>query len=442
MKMIYSKNMLWRKNKKVRVLSRALALGLSIAMLSPAAAFAYPPFDDVPEGMDKAYYDALSDNNMEWSEIADRIKYFNPMYTEYAEQIDTSLDDIQASISTDIFDLKNQLYTVEDTLKGLYESQEQIKLSLPEGSPEREMALKQLETAINEANAGRKELEAGVDTLDDMNAQIEGRLVVRGGSAAGPSGSMSKKSMELQLYPILEQLQSVIEGLFISYGQLNVSRDMLAEQVSLYERLLLTQQSLFSQGLCTEAEVKNVKAQLDSAKAQLASTDSSKTQLQTAIGLQLGYDTSNAPSIGAVPEPDLEYLASCDPVKDLERAAGENSEVRSAGMSDGSSAGNAKRDRNENVLMGQLSSKLSELYADMKQKELLYESSKTTMEKAERTKNSAETMYSLGMLSASEYQAQMLAYMSYKASAELAKLNLTQSINNYRWAVNGVVTLG
>ena len=111
-------------------------------------------------------------------------------------------------------------------------------------------------------------------------------------------------------------------------------------------------------------------------------------------------------------------------------------------MSDGRSSGKAKRERNENVLMGQLSSKLSELYADMKQKELLYESSKTTMEKAERTKNSAETMYSLGMLSASEYQAQMLAYMSYKASAELAKLNLTQSINNYRWAVNGVVTLG
>lgn len=414
----------------------SVCLGLLLSALLSSAAFAYPPYDNVPMGMDQATYDALTDSVMEWDEIENRIRYFNPMYSAAAEQIDSSMNDIQSSLGADIMNLRDQLYTVEDTLDELYESQKEIELSLPEGSPQREMALKQLGEAISTAKAGRQELKAGLDTLSDTNAQLEGRLI-----NADAGTSMSRESMERQLYPVLEQLRSVIEGLFISYEQLSVSREMVLEQVSLYERLLSVQQGLFAQGLCTEAEVKAAQAQLEAARADLSSMDSSLSQLATAIGLQLGYTTETVPTIGKVPEPDLEYLAAADPSVDINKAAGENSTVRSAGATDGSYSGNARRDRNENVAMNQLTSKLSELYADMKQKELLYESSKTTMQKAERTRSSADTMYAMGMLSTAEYQAQMLAYTSYKASAELAGLSLTQSINNYKWAVDGVVSL-
>ena len=194
-------------------------------------------------------------------------------------------------------------------------------------------------------------------------------------------------------------------------------------------------------GLGTAAELDKAAADLESAKADLSQVDSSMEQLSRAMGLQLGYSDS-VPVIGEVPEPDLAYISSADPAADLERAAAENQTVKSVSRSDGSTAGNESRDRNENAAKGQLSAKLSELYSDMKSKELLYQSSLTTMEKAERTKASAERMYGLGMLSAAEYQAQMLTYLGYKASAELAKLNLCQSINNYKWAVNGVVSLG
>ena len=276
-----------------------------------------------------------------------------------------------------------------------------------------------------------------MDELADVGAQLDGRLYVSGIK----TDVQSKESMERQLYPILEQLQSTLEGLMISYGQLQVSRETLAEQAALYQRIYELHASMLGTGLGTAAELDKAAADLESAKADLSQMDSSMEQLSRAMGLQLGYSDS-VPVIGEVPEPDLAYISSADPAADLERAAAENQTVKSVSRSDGSTAGNESRDRNENAAKGQLSAKLSELYSDMKSKELLYQSSLTTMEKAERTKASAERMFSLGMLSTAEYQAQMLTYLGYKASAELAKLNLCQSINNYKWAVNGVVSLG
>lgn len=424
-----------KKDFSKKLTGLLLAGAMTLTGLMPA--YAVPPLDNVPEGMDQGTYDRLYDDTVEWSELPDLIKYRNPTYTSYSAQIDSSMDDVESSLSSDMFSLKDQLGSVDDTLSDFYKRQTEIKSSLPAGSPEMEQALKRLEEKINMAKAGREQLKAGMDELADIGAQLDGRLYVSGVK----TDVQSKESMERQLYPILEQLQATLEGLMISYGQLQVSRETLAEQVALYQRLYELQASMLGTGLGTVAELDKAAADLESAKADLSQVDSSMEQLSRAMGLQLGYSDS-VPVIGEVPEPDLAYISSADPAADLERAAAENQTVKSAARSDGSTAGNESRDRNENAAKGQLASKLSELYSDMKSKELLYQSSLTTMEKAERTKASAERMYGLGMLSAAEYQAQILTYLGYKASAELAKLNLCQSINNYKWAVNGVVSLG
>ena len=424
-----------KKDFSKKLTGLLLAGAMTLTGLMPA--YAVPPLDNVPEGMDQGTYDSLYDDTVEWSELPDLIKYRNPTYTSYSAQIDSSMEDVESSLSSDMFSLKDQLGNVDDTLSELYKSQTEIKSSMPAGSPEREQALKLLDAAINEAKAGREQLKAGMDELADVGAQLDGRLYVSGIK----TDVQSKESMERQLYPILEQLQSTLEGLMISYGQLRVSRETLTEQVALYQRLYELQASMLGTGLGTAADLDKAAADLESAKADLSQVDSSMEQLSRAMGLQLGYSDSVL-VIGEVPEPDLAYISSADPAADLERAAAENQTVKSVSRSDGSTAGNESRDRNENAVKGQLSAKLSELYSDMKSKELLYQSSLTTMEKAERTKASAERMYGLGMLSAAEYQAQILTYLGYKASAELAKLNLCQSINNYKWAVNGVVSLG
>ena len=79
--------------------------------------------------------------------------------------------------------------------------------------------------------------------------------------------------------------------------------------------------------------------------------------------------------------------------------------------------------------------------AVMKNKKALYEAALTGKERAEREKAAADRQYQLGLLGNSEYEALQMSYISGIASYELAKLNLFSSINTYKWAVDGVVTL-
>ncbi len=413
----------------------ASALTLAVSLAMSTTVFSAPPFDDIPEGMDQSTYDALYDGVVEWSELEDLIRYRNPTYTYYYDEASGTLDQLQSAISSDIFEYRSQLAEADDALDALYETQKQLQ-SAGSGT-ETDAALQMLQVTIAQAEAGRAELKAGISELSRTNAQINGTLVASGTS----TGVTSRQSVDVQLSSVMDQLQSTLEGLMISYEQLASSRKIVEKQVGLYERLLSVQMDLYEQGLATAAEVNSASADLNSTKASLSSLDSSMSQIASAIGSQTGYTTDTVPEIGGVPDPDTAYVEDADLEADIVKAAGSNSVVKAAGLSDGTTAGNDLRDRSYNEAMGKLTAKMNELYADMKEKALLYESSMTTSERAERSLSSAETMYSLGMLSAAEYEAQILSYTSYKVSAELAKLNLTLSINNYKWALSGVVSL-
>ena len=121
----------------------------------------------------------------------------------------------------------------------------------------REEALKQLGDAIKQAEDGRTTLEDSIDSLYDLDAQIDGRLYVSG------SQSVSRDAIEIQLYPVMEQLRSVIEGLVISYGQLSASRDIYAQQADLYRSVLTMQESMLGLGLATQAEVAQARNDLN-----------------------------------------------------------------------------------------------------------------------------------------------------------------------------------
>ena len=210
-------------NRRIRKPGGLMAVLLVSAMLSsPLTAFGAPPYDNIPEGLTEERYEQLCDDTVEWDEIEDLIRYFSPTYTSYQEQAMSAVDDLHSSLGEDMINFRDQLDQLDDTLEGLYESQTQIESSMPEGSPMREEALKQLGDAIRQAEDGRTTLEDSIDSLYDLDAQIDGRLYVSG------SQSVSRDSIEIQLYPVMEQLRSVIEGLVISYGQLSASRDIYA----------------------------------------------------------------------------------------------------------------------------------------------------------------------------------------------------------------------
>ena len=49
--------------------------------------------------------------------------------------------------------------------------------------------------------------------------------------------------------------------------------------------------------------------------------------------------------------------------------------------------------------------------------------------------------YFKGQLAAAEYAGLKMQALSYKATAEINRLNLMQAVNNYKWAMSGVMSI-
>ena len=98
------------------------------------------------------------------------------------------------------------------------------------------------------------------------------------------------------------------------------------------------------------------------------------------------------------------------------------------------------RDMGENEERGRATAAFDGLYNELKRQIILYDSAQTALRKAELTEESAELKYSMGMLGNAEYEALRMQSISYRASAKLAKLNLQQAIDNYRWAMSGIMS--
>ena len=163
---------------------------------------------------------------------------------------------------------------------------------------------------------------------------------------------------------------------------------------------------------------------------------------QTLITM-LGWDYNADPEIAKVPEPDLSVIASFDPKKDEAKAIEMNYTLYDTRMTSSKSAGGAvTKARNIKDQEDSIRSSLDLMYKDLKQKQKAYEASETLYEAAKADKAAADRKNELGMLSRQEYLQAESAWLSSEASHTAAKLDLTGAIENYQWALEGLLDIG
>ena len=81
---------------------------------------------------------------------------------------------------------------------------------------------------------------------------------------------------------------------------------------------------------------------------------------------------------------------------------------------------------------------MESLYGDILRKKQELEAEKTAYEKARQEKNLADTRYSLGMMSQTDYLSAEMAAIQAKADYRSADLALVQAMDTYEWAVLGI----
>lgn len=404
------------------------AAALTAAVLFSMPAAAAPSYDALPEGMTAERLTQLNDAVIEWDEISDLVIYWNPTYTRYLSSAQSSVSELRTGYSEFVDEVHDQLDDIDDAITQIETAQQTIA-SVP-GSyvpyngavVSKDAALAALESTLAQTKEGRRQLKKA---LRSTKAGLD----------------RSDRTIEIRLQPLRDQMISVVQGLVVSYKQLETNRSMVAKQTELYQALYETQQHMFAQNMATALDVKSYENRLNSARQSLAQIDAGLMQLKNTISLQCGYSSGDV-IIADIPAPDLHYLEGRDYAADKQKAVTGNSAVIDAGkVTNFSSYGFELRDMSENEAMGKASAKMDSLYAELQKQTSLCEAAETSRRKAELAKNAAERQYQLGLLGRGEYEGLQMQYISYEASAKLAELNLTQAIDTYYWATRGVMDI-
>lgn len=196
-------------------------------------------------------------------------------------------------------------------------------------------------------------------------------------------------------------------------------------------------------GMMSTEDVLTVEDALNSANGSaLQAASSLNSQKQTLITM-LGWEYNADPEITKVPEPDLTVIDSFDPKKDEAKAIEMNYTLYDTRMAKASSSGGAvEKARNIKDQEDSIRSALDLMYQDVKQKQKAYEASETLYGAAKADKAAADRKNALGMMSRQEYLQAESAWLSSEASHTAAKLDLTGVIENYQWALEGLLDIG
>ena len=176
----------------------------------------------------------------------------------------------------------------------------------------------------------------------------------------------------------------------------------------------------------------------------MAELDAGLLQLKQNILIQCGYDADADVTIADIPDADRSYLDGRDIAADRKKATDGNPSVISAGKLSNyqySSDGMKSRDLGENEARGKANAAFDAIYNELQRELILADSAEISLKKAELNEQAAKVKYELGMLSRSEYAALKLQLAASCTSAELTRLNLIQAVNNYSWAMEGVMSI-
>jgi len=401
---------------------------LLCAAVTMTALFSAPVYAAGPgqfSSLDDATYAKLLDNVAEWEEIQNLVTYYNPTYRIYADSATATNDTLSAAGDDFTEEMNQNLDTIDKNLETVKTQRESLS-NLP-GS----MVIDARGTTVTQALA---QLNMTEGMLKASRTQVK-----QGMGQALTSITKTRITTEESLKPAREQIAKAVESLFISYAQLKINRELVVKQIALYETALATRKSMKEQDMSTDAEVQTAQASLNEARINLQTIDNGINQLQTAIGLQLGWSAENPPEIGDVPEPDINYIATVDKDADYALALKNNATYENTGKLSGYSGSSAvaQRDAAVNEANAKASTRFDALYAEMQKQKLLYDAAQTSLKRSKITRDQAERLMKLGMVGNAEFEGKQLEYISYEASVELAALSLAQAINEYKWAVRG-----
>ena len=345
-------------------------------------------------GYDEETWAKLMDNKLEYAEIDDLVKNFNP--------------DIKEAWSK----FNNNIANLEKTLDEVAVSRRNINSLLEEAKNSGDM---QLSTIY----AGQ------IKGLDMINKD----LLKAGKNLKKP---ITKTNASLRL--ATKQVSLAAKALMINYKSLEGQENSLVELVSLNENILKNAKLQKKLGIITNADVEKANTDLLTAKANLTNIKLEKEKLRVALIKMLGWTENSNPDIADIPNIDLDYIDKINLEDDIKKAISNNSELVNFRNSrkNISSYSNEIEEVKETDMEDNIKIAMTSLYNNIKDDKISYDASSLAYEAANLAYKAATNSKSLGMLSESAYLNAKVSYTQKKSEYEAAGLKLLNEIEEYK----------
>lgn len=239
------------------------------------------------------------------------------------------------------------------------------------------------------------------------------------------------------------QLTSGAQSLMISYQALQAQKETLIQMDALYGQLYEETFAGSGAGTATTQEVENIRNQWNDVKISLQSMTDSETSIYQNLCLLLGISKDEGIQIERIPEFSLSLLEQIDLEEDTRKAIANNTTLITTRSTSTNKSSGAVRNKKLKVADQEEKIKvvMQELYGELQQEKLSYESAKVGYSSSELTWNHAQTSYELGIMSKSQYLSAQLTFLQSKAALESENLSLRQAYETYEWAVKGIADL-
>ena len=336
----------------------------------------------------------LQDNILEYSEIQNRVREYNPTISQAWK----TYEDTRQDYANMVTELESQYQVVKD-LADTYTSAGEMT-----GNPVLIATAKQL----------KKGYQSTVESMEDTVSQWND----------------NKSTGSIRSYE--RQMTAGAQQAMIGYDTIRQNMATLETMVQLYDRQYQMYTRQKELGLATDKDVLSSYTSLLSAQSQLASLSNQADGVRRSLCQLLGYDPDTNPEIRSLPAFDMTRLEGMNLEEDTKKAIGNNYTLISQRTSAAGKT-NAKRENRNKILDEgdqKLTIEMQRLYQDVMDKKAAYDAAATGYQAAEASWGAAQRQYQNGLISEIQYIGLQLAYYQKKAALESANLSLWQAMEN------------
>lgn len=389
---------------------RAIA-AVTVCMLAVTSvpAFAYSPTGPGASPEAGRYSEEelarLQDNVLEYSEIQNRVREYNPTIS----QVWKTYEDTRQDYANMVTELESQ-YQVVKNLADSYESAGEMMGN---------------QVLISTAKQLKKGYQSTMESMEDTVSQWND----------------NKSTGSIRSYE--RQMTAGAQQAMIGYDTIRQNIATLETMVQLYDRQYQMYTRQKELGLATDKDVLSSYTSFLSAQSQLASLNNQADSVRRSLCQLLGYDPETNPEIRSLPAFDMTRLEGMNLEEDTKKAIGNNYTLISQRTSAAGKT-NAKRENRNKILDEgdqKLTIEMQRLYQDVMDKKAAYDAAATGYQAAEASWGKAQRQYQNGLISEIQYIGLQLAYYQKKATFESANLSLWQAMENYDWGITGLAAV-